>query len=81
MALLERYLFQIGKFSNWKSLFTSREGREVEILVGNKKAKAVMSIDEDGDGYFDREWPQHNMTEEELNDLGLKKASSRFLFI
>ena len=53
----------------------SREGREMEIWVGNKKAKTVMRIDDDGDDYFDREWPQHNMTEEELNDLGLKKAS------
>ena len=75
MPLLVSHFFQIGKFSNWKSLFASREGREMEIWVGNKKAKTVMSIDDDGDGYFDREWPQHNMTEEELNDLGLKKAS------
>ena len=75
MTLLLSHFFQIGKFSNWKSLFTSREGREMEIWVGDKKAKAVMSIDEDGDGYFDREWPKYNMTEEELNDLNLRKAS------
>ena len=72
-------MFQIGKFSNWKSLFTSREGREIEIWVGGKKAYTIMTIDEDGDGFFDREWPRHTLTDKELRGLDLKKASMTFL--
>ena len=67
-------MFQIGKFSNWKSLFTSREGRDIEIWVGNVKANAVMTVDEDGDGFFDREWPKNYMTDEELGGIDLKKV-------
>ena len=69
--------FQIGKFSNWKSLFTSREGRDIDMFVEDKKASAVLTIDEDGDGFFDREWPKHNLTEEELRGLSLKKVRTQ----
>ena len=47
--------------------------------MGGKKAYTIMTIDEDGDGFFDREWPRHNLTDKELRGLDLKKASMTFL--
>ena len=64
---------QIGKFSTFKSLFTSREGRKIEIVVNGKKAGVGMTIDEDGDGYFDREI-KFRMAPDELRGLVLKKV-------
>ena len=64
---------QIGKFSNFSSLFKSREGRKIEIFVSGKKAGITMTIDEDGDGYFDRKM-KFLMSPDELKSLDLKKV-------
>ena len=67
---------QIGKFSTFKSLFMSREGRKIEIFVSGKKAGVGMTIDEDGDGYFERKM-KFLMTPDELKGLDLKKVTQK----
>ena len=52
------YIPKIGKFSSWRSLFTSREGLRVEVWVGDKKAPALMTIGESGVACFGRSEPQ-----------------------
>ena len=45
---------KIGKFSSWRSIFTSREGLRVQVWVGDKMASALMTIGESGVACFGR---------------------------
>ena len=66
------YLFQIG--------VGLKKGQKIEIWVGGKKANAVMTIDEAGEGFFvdgfaTEEVKRKTLTEEELRGLKLKKVT------
>ena len=79
---------QIGKFSSWESLFESRDGgpeiagcHEIEIWVSGKKVEATMKIDDEGDGFFDREWSKHRLTDDEIKTLDITKVRTTFSFL
>jgi len=67
-------LITIGKLSTWKSIFSSRQGKAVRIIIGDQEffPDSNLVVGSSGSVCFDRDENGDKFTKEELSRMNLK---------